>query len=442
MKFAIAMALVLTASHVSAQMPWPKPERTVFHQPMSEVAITRGGVYPFVEVKLNGRTFRFALETGGSFFGISERAATVLGLERRATGNPSGQGPAATARIDSVQLGGVTFYHVEAAISEMFTTRGFDGIVSPPLLRDVLYTIDLRNNRLRLERGALPAVDGRTVFPIAGKDRGSRVDVTLDLGGAKVDGVIDTQSLFEVTIADSLESVLSLTAAPRSLGTAMGPQGTFTIRGARLGAEARLGSLTISGLPIAFRNRPGAVLGIPFLEQFVVTIDNVNGRVRMTPHSVPVRFTSASFDRPMQRGGPGAAAQGSPAAASAPAASQEDIRAEITRLNQSMMDAWKRNDALAIAAHYSDDARIIGPGGSAVEGREAVNRYWTGFPTQGRTWTLEVIEAGGSRDLAYQWGRSTIVGPQRSQTVNFVGVWKRQANGELKLAIDYYVPAR
>jgi uncharacterized protein (TIGR02246 family) len=121
---------------------------------------------------------------------------------------------------------------------------------------------------------------------------------------------------------------------------------------------------------------------------------------------------------------------------------QGDIRAEITRLNQAMMDAWKRNDALAIAAHYSDDARIIGPGGSVVEGRDAVNRYWTGFPTQGRTWTLEVIEAGGSRDLAYQWGRSSIVGPQRSQTVNFVGVWKRQPNGELKLAIDYYVPAR
>src|SRR5688572_15588708 len=181
MRFAIALALVLSASHVSAQMRWPKPERTVFHQPVSEVAITRGGVYPFVEVKLNGRTFRFALETGGSFFGISERAATALGLERRATGNPAGQGPAAITKIDSVQLGGVSFYNVEAAVSEMFATRDFDGIVSPPLLRDVLYTIDLRNNRLRLERGALPAADGKAIFPIAGKDRGSRVDVVLDL---------------------------------------------------------------------------------------------------------------------------------------------------------------------------------------------------------------------------------------------------------------------
>ncbi|MEX2284816.1 MAG: aspartyl protease family protein [Gemmatimonadota bacterium] len=423
-------------------MRWPKPERTIFHQPVSEVTITRGGVYPFVEVKLNGRAFRFALETGGSFFGISERAAAALGLERRATGNPAGQGPAAIAKIDSVQLGGVSFYNVDAAFSELFATRDFDGIVSPPLLRDVLYTIDLRNNRLRLERGALPAADGRTIFPIAGKDRGSRVDVTLDLGGAKVDGVIDTQSLFEVMIADSLESSLLLSAAPRSLGTALGPsQGTFTIRGARLRGEARMGSLTIAELPIAFRNRPGAVLGIPFLEPFAVTIDNANGRVRFTPHDTPVRFTAASFDRPMQRGGPGAPAQ--PTSAATPASSsQEGIRAEITRLNQSMMAAWERNDALAIAAHYSDDARIIGPGGSVVEGRDAVNRYWTGFPTQGRTWTLEVIEAGGSRDLAYQWGRSSIVGPQRSQTVNFVGVWKRQPNGELKLAVDYYVPAR
>jgi ketosteroid isomerase-like protein len=121
---------------------------------------------------------------------------------------------------------------------------------------------------------------------------------------------------------------------------------------------------------------------------------------------------------------------------------QETIRQEIERLNRSMMEAWQRNDALAIAAHYSDDARIIGPSGNAVEGRANVNRYWTGFPTQGRTWTLTVIEAGGTRDLAYQYGRSSISGGARSQVVDFIGVWKRQPNGELKLAIDYWVPSR
>jgi uncharacterized protein (TIGR02246 family) len=122
-------------------------------------------------------------------------------------------------------------------------------------------------------------------------------------------------------------------------------------------------------------------------------------------------------------------------------AAQESVEEEIRRLNRSMMDAWKRNDAAAIAAHYADDARIIGPSGSTVEGRTNIDQYWRRFPTQSRTWTLDVVEVGGTRDLAYQYGRSTISGGARQQTADFIGIWKRQPDGTLKLAIDYWTPA-
>ena len=119
----------------------------------------------------------------------------------------------------------------------------------------------------------------------------------------------------------------------------------------------------------------------------------------------------------------------------------ETLHQEISRLNRSMMEAWQRNDPLAIAAHYADDARIISPSGSTVEGRANINKYWQGFPTQGRTWTLDVFEVGGTRNLAYQYGRSTIAGGTRGQTIDWIGVWKRLPNGELKLAIDYWTSA-
>ena len=118
------------------------------------------------------------------------------------------------------------------------------------------------------------------------------------------------------------------------------------------------------------------------------------------------------------------------------------VNDEIRNANRAMADAWRRNDPQAIAGMYTDDARIIGPSGSVIEGRANIDRYWAGFPMQSRTWTLDVIEAGGTRDLAYQWGRYTISGGPRSQTADFIGIWRRQANGELRLAVDYWVPVR
>src|SRR5687767_6563867 len=92
------------------------------------------------------------------------------------------------------------------------------------------------------------------------------------------------------------------------------------------------------------------------------------------------------------------------------------IKDAIVQANRAMVEAWHRNDPQAIARMYTDDARIIGPSGTVIEGRASIDRYWASFPMQSRTWTLDVIEAGGTRDLAYQWGRYTISGGARSQT--------------------------
>jgi hypothetical protein len=197
-----------------------------------------------------------------------------------------------------VQLGGVVFYNQRAAVTEMFDARGWDGIVSPPLLRAVLYTLDLRNNRLRLERGALPDVDQRTVLAISRTDRGNRIAFPVQLGDDTVHPVMDTQSLLDLTISDSLESALGLVAPPVSIGQASGPsQGTFNLRGARMSDRSQVGATVIDSLPVVFRNRAGPLAGVAFLEEFVITVDDVNGRIRLVPHATPVRFAAASWER-------------------------------------------------------------------------------------------------------------------------------------------------
>lgn len=297
-KCLMPIALLLAAAPLAAQqMSWPQPQRTVFNQPRSEVPITRLGGYPVVEVDVNGRTFRFALETGASFFGVSSRLAQSLGLTLRVPEGANAQGPQQVTIVDSVRLGGVTFHGVTAAVSARFEARDLDGVVSPPLLREVLYTIDLRNNRLSLERGSLPEVDNGQVLAISRKDRGGRIDFPLAIGNVTVDPVIDTQSLLEVIIADSLESSIALAAAPLAIGQASGPaQGTFTLRGARSAAETRVGNTVVTAMPIIFRNRAGPVAGVAFLENFVITVDDRNGRVRFVPHTSPVSMATVTWE--------------------------------------------------------------------------------------------------------------------------------------------------
>lgn len=119
----------------------------------------------------------------------------------------------------------------------------------------------------------------------------------------------------------------------------------------------------------------------------------------------------------------------------------DSLRAQITRVNQEMMAAYNRGDARAVAAYYTDDARITGPTG-VVSGRAGVDRYWTSFPTSGRRWTLDVFEVAGDSTTAFQLGRSAIASPNGAMVTDFVGVWKRQPGSDWRLALDAWTGRR
>ncbi|HJQ38214.1 MAG TPA: DUF4440 domain-containing protein [Thermoanaerobaculia bacterium] len=114
----------------------------------------------------------------------------------------------------------------------------------------------------------------------------------------------------------------------------------------------------------------------------------------------------------------------------------EPPRAEIERLNREMTAALNRGDGLAVAAVYADAARIVGPKRQTVEGREAINAYWSRI--KNAKWTLEVREVGGTKDDAYQTGVSTLTSERGSYTCDFVLIWKRDASGKLRIHLDLY----
>jgi uncharacterized protein (TIGR02246 family) len=131
----------------------------------------------------------------------------------------------------------------------------------------------------------------------------------------------------------------------------------------------------------------------------------------------------------------------SPAVGTGSRNASSSLRAEIEGINRQLEDAFNRKDMLAVARFYTDDARMVGPRGEEVRGRAAIDAYWKRIRGP-KSWKLEAFDVGGSRDEAYQFGRSTLVqegtAGDRTSVADFVVIWKRGADGQLRMALDFY----
>lgn len=125
------------------------------------------------------------------------------------------------------------------------------------------------------------------------------------------------------------------------------------------------------------------------------------------------------------------------------AAEPPGLRREIEQVNRAMETALGRGDLIAVARFYADDAQIM-DGKTVVRGRADLDAYWTRIKNA-RSWKLDVIEVGGSKNEPWQLGRSTLVsgaaGQERTSVVDFIVLWRRQPDGKLKIYVDMYVSA-
>ena len=117
------------------------------------------------------------------------------------------------------------------------------------------------------------------------------------------------------------------------------------------------------------------------------------------------------------------------------------LRAEVESINRQMEEAYNRGDMLGVAQYYADDAVLKGPRGYEVRGRSAIDAFWRGIQNP-KSWRLEAFDIGGSANEAYQYGRSTLVQSgsptDRTSVTNFVVIWKRGADGKLRIALDFF----
>ena len=119
-----------------------------------------------------------------------------------------------------------------------------------------------------------------------------------------------------------------------------------------------------------------------------------------------------------------------------------EARPAIEAANADWVPAMKRKDAKAIASAYAVDGVLVVPSGKAIQGRDAVEKFYgermqAGFRfVSGGIVQDGVVLAAGP--LIYEWGHAEIEverdGKMARSAGNYLTVWKRSPGGAWQIS--------
>jgi uncharacterized protein (TIGR02246 family) len=128
-------------------------------------------------------------------------------------------------------------------------------------------------------------------------------------------------------------------------------------------------------------------------------------------------------------------------------APQVDVAVEEAAIRSADADclkAWAAKDVDLGLSCYSDDASAFPSNAPIATGKEAIRALWSQmFETPGfaLSWDISKLEVSRAGDLAYAYGtyEQTVNDPEGNPVTErgkWVGVYKKQADGQWKLVAD------
>jgi CubicO group peptidase (beta-lactamase class C family) len=251
------------------------PERVELPAGGAVVPLEKLGDFYFAEARLGGVPFRFTVETGANHVSVSQALVERLGLRIDSATTPMGTSP--VVRLPPLSLGAAVFHGVVARVVPGYNQEPeFHGLISIPLVNSVVATFDFPRRELRLGGD----------FPESGAIRidyqpGRRVSVPIVIGGKALSAVLDTRASFGLIVPDSLLTEIRPAGGFGETIRARGPTlGDFSMRPAQVPGFT-VGGQSIPEATVYFRDRPGVVLGLLVMEQFVLTLDLARQRAAL-----------------------------------------------------------------------------------------------------------------------------------------------------------------
>ncbi|MEN8161780.1 MAG: SgcJ/EcaC family oxidoreductase [Myxococcota bacterium] len=102
------------------------------------------------------------------------------------------------------------------------------------------------------------------------------------------------------------------------------------------------------------------------------------------------------------------------------------IRGVVEAGNYLFQRAFEDRDARALADLYTEDGRVIPPGGAPVDGRAAIAAFWAEQMKATARVRLETLDVEADGDLAAEHGVARLIAPDGSETaIQYIVVWKR-----------------
>lgn len=117
----------------------------------------------------------------------------------------------------------------------------------------------------------------------------------------------------------------------------------------------------------------------------------------------------------------------------------KDPTSAIEAANKVFVQHFLAGNEKALAALYTEDAKVIAPGSKVAKGRAEIAVFWRGVMDSGvKDLTLRTLEAEADGDLAYEVGAVSILGQDGSPSgARYVVVWK-QIDGSWYLHRDIW----
>lgn len=130
-----------------------------------------------------------------------------------------------------------------------------------------------------------------------------------------------------------------------------------------------------------------------------------------------------------------------------PAAPPDTRKADEAAIRAASSDWSKASQAKDLdkaTSYYTDDAIFFVNNGARVKGKDAIKMAWKPMldaPGPGLTFETTYVEVARSGDLAYEYGTYDLkTEPKKGKVTDekgkYVVVWKKQADGSWKAAID------
>ena len=294
-----ACALVAGQGQTLAQVrmagPDPSPRELKLAAHSVSVPMERFDGWAIVKALINGKgPYRFVIDTGAPGLLVDSRLKQEMELSAHPDlggmgvqvriASPGGQGrPASMHFIKSLKLGSNELLGLSVIATELPSPSDIAGVIGMGVFKDCLLTLDYPASKVTLTRGELPPANGHDILGFTQPRQARSIPViTVEMCGEPAEFALDSGMGGWAAFTEETADRCTVASGPVDGPKRRMVDREIDTRIARLNGRMKFGAYTVErpyGVVSSDADRH-AVIGSRILENFAVTLDQKNSRVR------------------------------------------------------------------------------------------------------------------------------------------------------------------